>query len=119
MIYIAYTTAKKEKRWFKFPIELPGLESALNKSSRARRVRDSNEYRDPSLGELVGGGVDIAFVATTPEEEAFVKIIPYEKTIDDSWCYNHDRETKRTDGCSCFELQNGLYVKIKSLGIEV
>ena len=83
MIYIAYTTAKKEKRWFKFPIELPGLESALNKSSRARRVRDSNEYRDPSLGELVGGGVDIAFVATTPEEEAFVKIIPYEKNIDD------------------------------------
>ena len=41
------------------------------------------------------------------------------KTIDDSWCYNHDRETKRTDGCSRFELQNGLYIKIKSLGIEV
>lgn len=43
----------------------------------------------------------------------------YEKTIDDHWCYNHDRETKKTDGCSCFELQNGLYVKIKGLGIEV
>ena len=26
---------------------------------------------------------------------------------------------KRTDGCSRFELQNGLYIKIKSLGIEV
>ncbi len=82
MIYIAYTTGKKEKRWFDFPIEIPGLEYALNKSSRARRVRDSHSYRDPSLGELVGGGVDIAFVVTTPEEEAFVKIIPYEKTID-------------------------------------
>lgn len=43
----------------------------------------------------------------------------YEKTIDDNWCYNHDRETKRTNGCSHFELQNGLYIKIKSLGIEV
>ena len=77
MIYIAYTTAKKEKRWFKFPIELPGLEHALNRSSRARIARYSHTYRNPSLGELIGAGVDIAFVATTPEEEAFVKIITY------------------------------------------
>lgn len=43
----------------------------------------------------------------------------YEQNIGDSWCYKHDRIATNNDGCSCFELQNGLYVKIKDLGIEI
>ena len=42
-----------------------------------------------------------------------------QEKIGEEWCYRHDRKTKRNDGCPCFELQNGLYVKIKGFGIEV
>lgn len=80
MIYIVYTTkAKKEQHKFSLSDGTYFLEKELRKSSVARRIHRYDYV--PSLEEYIKAGVDIAFEATTPEEEAFVTIIPYEQTI--------------------------------------
>lgn len=98
MIYIVYTTkAKKEQRKFNLGHGTSDFECALRKSSIARftyGLFDSS----PSLDALVKGGVNVAFEATTPVDEAFVKIIPYEKTIFDiSMIYDRWQHLKESD----------------------
>ena len=81
MIYIVYTTkTKKEQR--KFPLSTCdyALSKDLKRSPIARKVHRWG-YDVPSLEEYIKCGVDLTFEATTPEDEAFVTIIPYEKPI--------------------------------------
>ena len=98
MIYIVYTTkAKKEQHKFNLSHGTSDFECALRKSSIARFTYGPGGS-PPSLDALVKGGVNVAFEATTPEDEAFVKIIPHEKSIFDiSLLYHKWQHLKESD----------------------
>jgi hypothetical protein len=83
MIYIVYTTkAKKEQRKFSLIDGNYFLFKDLRRSPGARKARLGLwQWEEPSLEEYIKCGVDLTFEATTPEDEAFVTIIPYEKHI--------------------------------------
>ena len=81
MIYIVYTTKTKKQHVFDLSNGILDLWYALKKSSTARSAWDGDKF--PSVSALINNGVNILLEATTPADEAFIKIIPYDKEIPD------------------------------------
>ena len=85
MIYIVYTTQTKKQQKFKLTIGNADFDAALRKSSRARYVYSTKNFSPypVSVADLIKGGVDIKFEASTPVDKAIVKLLPYDKSMFD------------------------------------